>query len=140
LNSLQLLGVPGVANVSIWGQPERQLQVQEGRILRLGDVATGMEERQPLIGDAVVNDGPSLMPVVERFPCASTTQVTEDLQEELERHAPGHPRRRGRHVPVPSRGLHHVGARALKVRLDLTTHRSTDPELTMATASKNMRS
>ncbi len=137
-----LLGVPGVANVSIWGQRERQLQVQvdperlrangvelsqvvettgnalwvsplsfveastpgtggfietanqrlgvqhisplttakdlgavtiedtEGRVLRLSDVADVVEDHQPLIGDAVVNDGQSLMLVIEKFPGA----------------------------------------------------------------------
>src|SRR6476659_4453071 len=123
----RLMGVPGVANVSIWGQRDRQLQVQvdpkrlqdqhvsllqvletagnalwvsslsfveastpgtggfidtaqqrlgirhlspiitaeglaqvpvEDTTLRLGDVATVVEDHQPLIGDALTNDGP----------------------------------------------------------------------------------
>ena len=36
--------------------------------LRLGDVANVVEDHQPLIGDAVVDDGPGLMLVIEKFP------------------------------------------------------------------------
>ena len=126
----RLMGLPGVANVSIWGQRERQMQVQvdpkvlrdkgvtldqiirttgnalwvspltyldastpgsggfidtpnqrlgiqhispissaeqladvavEGTKLRLGDVAHVVEDHQPLIGDAVVDDAPALI-------------------------------------------------------------------------------
>ena len=136
----RLVGVPGVANVSIWGQQDRQLQVQvnpeqlrarnvslgqviettanslwvspltfveastpgtggfidtpnqrlgiqhlspistptdlakvrvedtPGRNLALGDVAKVVESHQPLIGDAVVNEGPGLLLVIEKFP------------------------------------------------------------------------
>lgn len=159
----RLTGVPGVANVAIWGQRERQLQVQvdperlqengvsvvqvmkttgnalwvsplsfveastpgsggfietpnqrmgvqhlspistaedlaqvtvedtEGRILRLGDVADVVENNQPLIGDAVVEDGPSLMLVIEKFPGESTVDVTEGLEAALAAMAPGLP-------------------------------------------------
>ena len=149
----RLMGVPGVANVSIWGQRKRQLQVQvdpqrlrdEGITLlqiiktagnalwvsplsfleastpgtggwidtpnqrlgvrhllpisnseelaqvaiegaspkRLADVATVVEDHQPLIGDAFVNDAPALMLVVEKFPWANTTEVTEEVEEAL---------------------------------------------------------
>jgi CzcA family heavy metal efflux pump len=159
----RLMGVPGVANVSIWGQRERQLQVQvdpqrlrqngvslvqmmetagnalwvsplsfveastpgtggfidtpnqrlsvqhvspivaakdlaqvtiedtQGKVLRLGDVAKVVENHQPLIGDAVGKDGSSLMLVVEKFPGASTQQVTKDLEAALAALAPGLP-------------------------------------------------
>src|SRR4051812_12246906 len=138
----RLLGIPGVANVSIWGQRDRQLQVQvdpqrlnrkgvtltnlletagnslwvspltfveastpgtggfietptqrlaiqhmlpitaapqlakvpvSGTKLRLGDVATVVEDHQPLIGDALVNGrNAGLVLVVEKFPDANT--------------------------------------------------------------------
>jgi CzcA family heavy metal efflux pump len=159
----RLMGVPGVANVSVWGQRERQLQVRvdpqrlknngvslmqvmestgnalwvsplsfveastpgtggfidtpnqrlsvqhispivtaedlsqvtiegtENRILRLGDVAAVVEDHQPLIGDAVGADGPSLMLVIEKFPGTSTQQVTEDLDAAIAALAPGLP-------------------------------------------------
>jgi Cu/Ag efflux pump CusA len=148
----RLLGVPGVANVSIFGQRERQLQVRvdpkqlheanislnqiiettgnslwaspltwldaavpgtggfidtpnqrltilhlnaittadelgevviAGTDKRLKDVAEVVEDHQLLIGDAIVDDAPSLMLVVEKFPWASTTQVTKDVEKAL---------------------------------------------------------
>ncbi|ABQ27622.1 efflux RND transporter permease subunit [Geotalea uraniireducens] len=155
----RLMGVPGVANVSIWGQRERQLQVQvdpkrlrdEGVSLmqvirttgnalwvspltfleastpgtggwidtpnqRLGvrhvlpiktaedlgrvtiedapskdlhDVATVVEDHQPLIGDAIVDDAPALMLVVEKFPWANTLEVTQEVEEALAALRPG---------------------------------------------------
>jgi Cu/Ag efflux pump CusA len=155
----RLMGLPGVANVSIWGQRKRQLQVQvdperlrdenvrlmqvirtTGNALwasplsyleastpgtggwidtpnqrlgvrhvlpistaadlaqvtldgdpskRLGDVATVVEDHQPLIGDAFVGDGPSLVLVVEKFPWANTVEVTEQVEEALVALQPG---------------------------------------------------
>lgn len=63
----------------------------KGRRLRLGDVARVVEDHQPLIGDALVADEPSLMLVVERFPGASTTEVTEGVEDALEELMPGLP-------------------------------------------------
>lgn len=154
----RLMGVQGVANVSIWGQRERQLQVQvdpqklhdnnvtlnqivsttgnalwvspltfldasvpgtggfidtpnqrltiqhmfpistaeqlaevpvEGSGVKLGDVANVVEDHQPLIGDAVVNDAPALMLVIEKFPWASTTEVTQAVEKALAALRPG---------------------------------------------------
>ena len=156
----KLMGITGVANVSTWGQRERQLQVQvdperlrakgvslldvisttgnaqafspltfleantpgtggfidgtNGRIeiqhilpfsspkqlaqvpiegsgesLRLGDVATVVEDHQPLIGDAVLGDGAGLLMVVEKFPGANTLQVTQDVEAALDAMRPG---------------------------------------------------
>ncbi|MCB9290049.1 MAG: efflux RND transporter permease subunit [Lewinellaceae bacterium] len=154
-----LTGVEGVANVSIWGQRKRQLQVQvnpetlsekgvalhdviktTGEALwvspltylnsstpgtggffdtpnqRLGirhvlpisnaeelgqvsvfghkdmvleDIASVVENHQPLIGDAIVNGNPGLMLVIEKFPWASTVKVTEAVEDALEKLAPG---------------------------------------------------
>jgi Cu/Ag efflux pump CusA len=157
----RLLGVPGVANVSIWGFRDRQLQVlvdpeqlrdrgvtlqqvvesagnaqvstplsflegstpgtggfietpQQrlgirhvldrltdpktlGRVpvegtrgeLALSDVGTVVEDHQPLIGDAVVNDGDGLLLVVEKFPGANTLEVTRGVESALADLAPG---------------------------------------------------
>jgi CzcA family heavy metal efflux pump len=157
----RLMGVPGVANVAIWGQRERQLQVQvepkrlrdhgvslldviattgnalwvspltflnastpgtggfieapnqrlgirhvspivrpsdlaqvpikkgKGKALRLGDVAEVVEDHQPLIGDAIINDGPGLLLVVERFPWANTLDVTRRVDAALDGLRPG---------------------------------------------------
>jgi Cu/Ag efflux pump CusA len=157
----RLLGVPGVANVSIWGFRDRQLQVLvdskrlgdrdvtlkqvvettanaqissplsfvegstpgtggfietpqqrlgvrnvfdkltdpkelakvpvegTGTRLRLGDVANVVQGHQPLIGDAVVNDGDGLLLVVEKFPGANTLEVTRGVEAALADLKPG---------------------------------------------------
>ncbi|MGI9086075.1 MAG: efflux RND transporter permease subunit [Aeromicrobium sp.] len=51
--------------------------------LRLTDVANVVEEHQPLIGDAIVDDGNGLILVVEKFPGADTAQVTKEVENEL---------------------------------------------------------
>jgi Cu/Ag efflux pump CusA len=155
----RLMGVPGVANVSIYGQRDRQLQVQvdprqlrakdvslaqviettgnalwvspltfveastpgtggfvespnqrlqvqhispistprqlsevpveDEDDLRLGDVATVVEDHQPLIGDAVARGAPSLFLVVDKFPGANTREVTTGVEEALADMGPG---------------------------------------------------
>jgi Cu/Ag efflux pump CusA len=60
-----------------------------GGELRLGDVTRVVEDHQPLIGDAVVNDGDGLMLVVEKFPGANTVSVTEGVEAALEDLKPG---------------------------------------------------
>jgi Cu/Ag efflux pump CusA len=155
----RLLGIPGVANVSIWGQRDRQLQVQvdpqrlnrkgvtltnlletagnslwvspltfveastpgtggfietptqrlaiqhmlpitaapqlakvpvTGTKLRLGDVATVVEDHQPLLGDALVNGrNAGLVLVVEKFPDANTAEVTRSIEKVMADMAPG---------------------------------------------------
>src|SRR6266545_2960913 len=155
----RLMGVPGVANVAIWGQRERQLQVQvdparlrskgvllsqvirtagnaqlvsplsfleastpgtggfidtpnqrlgvrhvlplgtpaelakvpiEGSTgLLLGDVATVVENHQPLIGDAVVKGKPGLLLVVEKYPGADVNGVTAGVESAIESMRPG---------------------------------------------------
>jgi Cu/Ag efflux pump CusA len=154
----RLMGVPGVANVSIWGQRKRQLQVQvdptalrdngvtlsqviksagnalwasplsyldastpgtggwidtpnqrlgvrhilpistpeqlaqvvvDGTSLVLGDVANVVEEHQPLIGDALVEESPNLMLIIEKFPWANTIDVTNGVESTLKALQPG---------------------------------------------------
>jgi CzcA family heavy metal efflux pump len=149
----RLMGVSGVANVSIWGNRDKQLQVHvdpeklhatgvnlhqvietagnalwaspltflnastpgtggwietpnqrlgiqhlqpiatpvdlskvtvEGTYLSLNDVASVVEDHQPLIGDAVVDDAAALMLVVEKLPWASTLEVTRGVEEAVE--------------------------------------------------------
>jgi Cu/Ag efflux pump CusA len=157
----RLMGVPGVANVSIWGMRDQQIQVQvdpkrladknvsltqivstagnaqvaspvsyieasvpgtggfietphqrlqvrnvfdniaspaelgkvpvegTGGRLRLTDVADVVQDHQPLIGDAVVNDGDGLLLVVEKFPGADVAEVTKGVESALETLKPG---------------------------------------------------
>jgi Cu/Ag efflux pump CusA len=154
----RLVGVPGVANVSVWGLRNRQLQVQIdpaklhskgvtleqivktagesvwaspltflnsstpgsggfidtpnqrlgvrhisptvsaesfakvpvfGTSLALGDVTNVVEDSQPLIGDAILKNGPGLMLVIEKFPGANTREVTHAVEAALAELAPG---------------------------------------------------
>jgi CzcA family heavy metal efflux pump len=155
----RLVGVEGVANVSVWGFRDRQLQVQvdperlrdqnvglvqviesagnalwfspltfveastpgtggfidtpnqrlgiqhlspissasdlakvrlEDSDKTLGDVATVVEDHQPLIGDANVSGGDGdLLFVVEKLPEANTLEVTRGLESTIASMAPG---------------------------------------------------
>lgn len=157
----RLMGVPGVANVAIWGQREQQMQVQvdparlaasgvtlnqiiettgnavwvsplsflrasapgsggfietgnqrlgiqhvlpittpadlsrvsiehvAGPSRTLGDVATVVENHQPLIGDAATGGDPGLVLVIEKFPGMSTVAVTAAIDQALDDLRPG---------------------------------------------------
>ncbi len=61
----------------------------DGKPLRLGDVADVVEDHQPLIGDAVINDGEGLMLIVEKLPWGNTLEVTEGVEAALDELAPG---------------------------------------------------
>jgi Cu/Ag efflux pump CusA len=62
---------------------------RDGRQLRLGDVSRVVENHQPLIGDAVVNNGNGMLLVVEKFPGANTLDVTHDVNDALDEMKPG---------------------------------------------------
>ncbi|HWI56824.1 MAG TPA: efflux RND transporter permease subunit, partial [Bacillota bacterium] len=146
----RLMAVPGVANIAIWGQRDRQLQVlvdpdrlrvhgvtldavvraagdaavvnaggfvdtpnqrfavrhlspihtpeelartvvafRDNFPLRLGDVADVVVGHPPPIGDAVINDGPGLLLIVEQQPWGNTLDVTRDVERALETLKPG---------------------------------------------------
>jgi CzcA family heavy metal efflux pump len=76
-------------------QPDDLAQVplerRNGEVLRLGDVANVVEDHQALIGDAVVNDGPGLLLVVQKFPNSNTLEVTRGVEEAIEEMRPGLP-------------------------------------------------
>jgi CzcA family heavy metal efflux pump len=61
----------------------------DGTTLRLGDVATLVRDHQPLIGDAVINDGPGLMLIVEKLPWGNTLEVTKGVEAALDELRPG---------------------------------------------------
>jgi CzcA family heavy metal efflux pump len=63
----------------------------DGTPLQLGDVANVVDDTWPLFGDAVVNDGPGLMLVVEKFPWANTLDVTRGVEGALAELRPGLP-------------------------------------------------
>lgn len=57
--------------------------------MSLGDIATVVEDHQPLIGDAIVNGTSGLLLVIEKFPWASTREVTENVEHALDALSPG---------------------------------------------------
>src|SRR3990172_8503575 len=80
-----------IRHVSPVTSPEDLVQVpiKDDPALRLGDVATLVEDHQPLIGDAIINDGPGILLIVEKFPWANTLDVTRGVEEALEELQPG---------------------------------------------------
>jgi CzcA family heavy metal efflux pump len=67
------------------------ISVQKGKVLDLGDVADVTWGYPPQIGDAVINGGPGLMLVVEKFPGANTLDVTNGIDKALSAMAPSMP-------------------------------------------------
>jgi CzcA family heavy metal efflux pump len=67
------------------------IRAGDGTILRVGDVANVVWDTWPLIGDAVINDGPGLMMIVEKFPWANTLEVTRGVEATLKVLQPGLP-------------------------------------------------
>jgi len=61
------------------------------RTIHLGDVAQVVTGTQPLAGDAVINDGPGLLLVVEKFPWGNTLDVTSGVETALDELQPGLP-------------------------------------------------
>ncbi len=146
----KLMSVPGVANVAIWGQRDKQYQVlidpdrlrasgigvdsvlkasadaavletggffdthtqrmamrhvspirepadlartvveyRGGASIALGDIAHVTTGSPPPIGDAVINDGPGLLLIVEKHPEGNTLEVTRNVERALELLRPG---------------------------------------------------
>lgn len=146
----RLMAVSGVANVPIWGQRDRQLQVlvdpqrlaasqvtldavtravtdattpvaggfldtpnqrlpvthvaaaqtleqlalvpvptRGSAPLPLGAVATVVEGHQPPVGDAIINDAPGLLLIVEKQPWGNTLSLTREVEAALEAMKPG---------------------------------------------------
>ena len=67
------------------------VEERHGTPILLGDVARLVIDHQPLAGDAVVNGGPGLLLVVEKFPWANTLEVTRGVEGALDEMRPGLP-------------------------------------------------
>jgi CzcA family heavy metal efflux pump len=84
-----------VHNIQPIAAPRQLAQVPltaaKGKALNLGDVADVTWASPPLIGDAVINGGPGLMLVVEKFPGANTIDVTNGIDKALAAMAPAMP-------------------------------------------------
>jgi len=146
----KLMAVPGVANVAVWGQRDKQFQVlvdpdrlrangvtldavtkatadataldgggfldtpnqrlgirhvsavkepndlaqtvvdfKGGAPVRLGDVADVQIGSPPPIGDAIINDGPGILLIVEKQPQSNTLELTRKVEEALRELEPG---------------------------------------------------
>ncbi|HEY3210123.1 MAG TPA: efflux RND transporter permease subunit [Actinomycetota bacterium] len=64
---------------------------RKGEPIRLRDVAKVVETQQPLIGDAVINDGSGLMLIVQKLPWGNTLEVTRGVEAALGELRPGLP-------------------------------------------------
>jgi Cu/Ag efflux pump CusA len=78
----QRLGVQHVSPIES-ANDLAQVAIADKGGMRLGDVAQVVEDHQPLIGDALVNNGPGLVMVVEKLRDANTVDVTKGVEEAL---------------------------------------------------------
>lgn len=62
-----------------------------GPPVRMDQVAQVKEDHQPLIGDAVVGDGPGLLLVIEKLPWGNTLSITRGVENVLRSLQPGLP-------------------------------------------------
>jgi CzcA family heavy metal efflux pump len=67
------------------------VKTANGDVLRIRDVAKVTWDTPLLIGDAVINDGPGLMFIIEKYPWANTLAVTRGVEEALDELRPGLP-------------------------------------------------
>src|ERR1700722_18772241 len=98
VGSLGLVQAPNqqvdVHNIQPITTPQQLARVPlsvNNKLLNLGDVADVTWGYPPLIGDAVINGGPGLMLVVEKFPGANTLDVTNGIDKALSAMAPSMP-------------------------------------------------
>ena len=63
----------------------------DGTPVRIGDVANVVVDTWPMIGDAVVNGGPGLLLIVEKFPWANSLEVTNGVEQAINEMRPGLP-------------------------------------------------
>ena len=64
---------------------------QDGTPLTVGDLGQVVYGHQPLFGDAVINDRPGLLLVVQKFPWGNTREVTRGVEKALNEMRPGLP-------------------------------------------------
>jgi CzcA family heavy metal efflux pump len=65
--------------------------VRNGKPLLMKDVAEVVIDHQPMVGDGIINDGPGLLLIVEKFPWGNTLQVSRGVEEALDALRPGLP-------------------------------------------------
>src|SRR2546421_8241833 len=83
---LPVIGPEDLAKV-----PVNDKKKSDGSPLTLGDLGQVVWDHQPLIGDAVINSGPGLLLIVEKFPWGNTLDVTRGVDAALAEMRPGLP-------------------------------------------------
>jgi CzcA family heavy metal efflux pump len=78
-----VVGAEDLAHVTVPGR--------DGKAVALTEIVELVEDHQPLIGEAVINDDTGVMLIVEKFPWANTLDVTRGVEEALADLAPGLP-------------------------------------------------
>jgi CzcA family heavy metal efflux pump len=85
----------GIHNAQVINSPRQLANVpvarRGSRTVTLGDVARVAYGSPPLIGTAVVNGGPGIMLVIEKFPGANTIDVTRGIDRAFKALEPGLP-------------------------------------------------
>jgi CzcA family heavy metal efflux pump len=81
---LPVIGPEDLAKV-----PVHDRKKSDGSPLTLGDLGKVVWDHQPLIGDAVINDSPGLLLIVEKFPWGNTLDVTRGVDAALNEMRPG---------------------------------------------------
>ncbi len=61
----------------------------DGSPLRISDIGNTVTDTWPMIGDAVVNDGPGLLLIIEKFPWANTVEVSKGVEAAIDEMRPG---------------------------------------------------
>jgi CzcA family heavy metal efflux pump len=67
------------------------VDVKDGKPILMKDVANVVIGHQPMIGDGIINDGPGLLLIVEKYPWGNTLDVTRGVEEALAALRPGMP-------------------------------------------------
>jgi CzcA family heavy metal efflux pump len=65
------------------------VETRDGKPLLLGEVADLIWGAPGAVGDAIINDGPGLMLIVEKFPWGNTVAITKGVEAALEAMKPG---------------------------------------------------
>jgi len=85
----QRLGIQHILPIKTPGDLSMVAIADSAAPRKLGDVATVVEDHQPLIGDAALAGGQGLLLVVEKLPGANTRDVTSGLESALGLLKPG---------------------------------------------------
>lgn len=81
--------LPGITPEELKEVAVYDRQKVDGTALQLQDISRVEWVHQPLIGEAVINDGPGLLLIVEKFPWGNTLQVTRAVEEAIDELRPG---------------------------------------------------